>query len=156
MNELQVLERELQAVEQRAKTLSTMEGRLRAEADLLSCLNALKVYGYKLPDVPVDQIARLWERGLEEYIALYGMDVIKLAVMRFAENDEREYRAFPTIPDIKAMCRKLGKNPRAEYAKRQQDAIIQRMKEEREEQVKMWLTPEKEAELDATYKGVSE
>lgn len=154
MNELQVLERELQQVEQRQKELSTMEGRLRAEADLLSCLNALKVYGYRLPDAPVDQVARLWERGLEEYIALYGMDLIKLAVMKFAENDAREYKSFPTIPDIKAVCKRLGKNPKAEYAKRQQDAIIQRMKEEREEQVRMWLTPEREAELDAAYKGV--
>lgn len=154
MNELQVLERELQACDARQKELATMAGKLRAEADMLSCLNALKAYGYRLPDVQPDQIARLWERGLEEYIVLYGMDVIKLAIMQYAENDDREYKAFPTIPEIKAVCKRMGRNPKAEYARRQHEAIVKRMTEEREEQVQAWLTPEKEAMLDASFEAM--
>ena len=152
MNELRVLERELQEVESREKELATMAGRLRAEAEILSCLNALVAYGYKLPDVPADQIARLWERGLEEYIALYGMNLIKLAVVRFAETDERPYHDFPTISDIKAVCKKLGRNPKAEYAKRQQEQMIERMKEERQIEIREMLTPEKEREYDERWR----
>lgn len=154
MNELLNLEKELQAVDARKKKLATAAGKLQAEAEILSCLNALRAYGYKTPDVPLDQVARLWERGLEEYIAVYGMDLIKLAVMRFAENDEREYRAFPAIPDIKAVCRKLGRNPKVEYGRRQHEAIVARVKEEQEEQLKAWLTPEKEAELDERFEAL--
>ena len=151
MNELLVLERELKAVDERQKMLSTTAGRLQAEAEILTCLQVLGAYGYKAPDYPQDQLARLWERGLEEYIALYGMPLIKLAVKHFAENDDREYRAFPTIQDIKTVCKKLGRNPRAEYGKRKLDEAVAKLQQEQEEQLQMWLTPEREKELDEEY-----
>ena len=118
---IQSIQKELDEVEKRRELLSTPEGLAEADKEMTSLLNAFVMAGYTLPKVQsFRQLASFWRVGLCEEIALYGMPLLKKAAFEFIKEDQREYRACPTIADIKAMCMKMGKNPRAEMARYKQ------------------------------------
>ena len=107
-------------VESRAKFMETAQGKIRSAERMTVIFAALDGYGYKIGTDDVLTKARLWVDALADEIALFGFDAIEAAVKSFAKNDHRQYKGCPTVSDIILECRKLGRNPRAEMARREQ------------------------------------
>ena len=107
-------------IDRRRAYLETTEGRLRAADHFIAMFKVMAILGYRLDDSEKMLKAKLWCDLMSEEIAVYGFDIIEQAFKNFASHDLRDYRAFPMPSDIKAECKKLGKNPKAELGRRRQ------------------------------------
>lgn len=139
MNEIQIINNRIAEMEKRQATISTPQGMARVEKEIITIFGVLVAYGYKMPDADEMLMAKVWGASLKEYFILYGSGTVKRAVMNFAENDTRDYKAFPTVAEIIAEAKKIGVNPKAELAKlkaREEEERIER--EHKEEYEKLW------------------
>ena len=144
MNELAVmtdneLTKALHDVELRECALQTSKGQEKAAEMMLEVLKMIEAAGYPAKS-DLASMAMAWVMLLREQIALYSMAVIREAACEFIMSDIREYKQFPSVGQIADTCNRIGKNPRAEVARRREEAIAEQMKAERQ------------AELDALPK----
>lgn len=148
MNEIQIINNRIAEMEKRQATISTPQGMASVEKEIITIFGVLVAYGYKMPDADEMLMAKVWGASLKEYFILYGSGTVKRAVMNFAENDTRDYKAFPTVAEIIAEAKKIGVNPKAELAKlkaKQEEEAIEM--EHKKEYEKLWeeLPEEKKA-----------
>ena len=127
MNDLMLVEKEVAEVERRAAELATREGRLDVTQRMLEVFGVLETFGYRPPEGNGVHIASSWVAVLEEYIAVYGMDVIKKAVIEFVKTDSRSFKGWPVPSDLIQAIKKVGgKDPRLVKAK-----LVQQQREEK-------------------------
>ena len=117
------LQRRIMEIDRRREKLGTVKGRIEAEDNFAKIFKYLKVYGYKADIEGKEEESlrtKIWLRSLSDEIAVYGFGGIWEAIESFVNSDTREYRPMPMPADIIAACRKLGRNPKAEMARREQ------------------------------------
>lgn len=150
-NEIILAKRAIEAQAERERAMLTTRGRDEYKREILIIIGALEGLGYKLPDVDVDLMAKLWGYELKEYVIAFGMGAVKQAVMSFAANDTREYHQYPSVGQIIAEIKEHNQDPRAIIARKEYDEIVRRMEEEQEREFEASITPEIRAALDALY-----
>lgn len=121
LSEQDLLER-AKAADFRADYLKTEEGQKEAMMAMLNEFAYLRAYGYRF-EGDAKRKAVIWAEALSECISVYGYEKVSEAVRSFANSDLRDFRAFPMPSDIIAECKKLGRNPKAELARREQERI---------------------------------
>lgn len=123
------LEAEVANIEKREASLKTIEGQKRATGMMLDVLRVIEASGYQ-PKADLAEMAAVWVSAMKDQIAVYRFQGIHEAVMEFIKTDTREYKQFPSVGQIINLCNQLGRNPRAELARRNQEIAEKRMSEE--------------------------
>lgn len=154
MNELTTLsdaelDKEIENIKEREVALKTKAGRDYIVVKMRECIGLLETWGYRF-DGDEMALARLWAEGLQEEFVRLGADGIQLAVRRWAETDESEYRSFPKIPWIAKACGLIGGDPRVEKGRRVQAEAERKIEEEHKAEMERYKKehPEEWAKID--------
>lgn len=137
MNELMTNDELMLAVrdvEKREASLMTVEGQKRAAGMMLDVLRMIESAGYTPKADPVD-MAMVWVMAMREQIAAYRFEVIREAAMEFITKDASEYKMFPSAGQIIDICNRMGKNPRAELARRKAAERVADIEQERADEL---------------------
>lgn len=133
---------EVNDIDRRKAKLKTAHGLEEATHKMLGILRGIEASGYPTK-TDIAEMAFTWTSAMSEQIAVYRIEGIKKAVMEFIRTDTREYKQFPSIGQIIDICEKIGMNPRAELARREQEEYERLIKAERDTEL---------ASLPADYK----
>lgn len=131
MNELTI---EVNNIARREASLKTAEGQKRATGMMLNVLRVIEAAGYE-PKSDLAEMAVVWVNAMKEQIAVYRFEIIEKAVLEYIQTDTREYKQFPSVGQIIDICNRIGKNPKAELAKREQEERERQMIAERDEEL---------------------
>lgn len=152
MNEIEVLNSKIYAMDIRASEISKVEGKKKVKAELVQLFAVLNAAGYKAPEGDAKLMADVWYRTLAPYIVTYGYDIIPASAWEFISQDSREVKTFPKPSDyINAIKQIGGMNPKVELARlkaKQVEDEIER--QHREEYAKLWeeLPEDKKREME--------
>lgn len=154
-NKLQELTEKVKAMDYRKEELKTKEGKTKAKKELIELMMILQAAGYKPPDCNGAVLANVWLKVLEEYLVMYGYEIIPASAWEFISNDDRDVKTFPKPSDyIKAIKQIGGLNPKVELARLKAKMVEDEIeREHREEYAKLWdaIPEDKKAEM---LKGV--
>lgn len=140
---MDLTERAICEVAQRNATISTPDGRKKAEQYMIGQFEYLRMCGYRIPDTNYKIMAKVWVESLRDYIVTYGFPVITESVKTFVKTDTNQYRQMPNPAQIIEVAKSIGKNPIAEQKRRELDAVAERMRAEVDEKARAELDDEK-------------
>lgn len=128
------LETRIAEVQERERSVITQEGYGFLISKMRELIGLLQTWGYKA-DIDENSLATLWANSLKDEFVMLGVIGMKQAVMMWAQRDESPYRVFPKVAWIKDACKELGGNPKAEKARREQEARERQMEEDHKKQM---------------------
>lgn len=151
-HQIELLNSKIKSMEFRETEIKTPEGQNRAKVELLQFFEVLKAAGYKDPEADPGLMAKVWLKVLEEYIVLYGYEIIPASAWEFISTDDREVKTFPKPSDyIKAIKQIGGLNPKVELARLKAKQVEDEVeRKHREEYAKLWdaLPEDKKREME--------
>ncbi|MBR0085667.1 MAG: hypothetical protein IJL97_03860 [Lachnospiraceae bacterium] len=147
------LETRIAEVQERERSVMTQEGYGFLISKMRELIGLLQTWGYKA-DIDENSLATLWANSLRDEFVMLGVIGMKQAVMMWAQRDESPYRVFPKVAWIADACKELGGNPRAEKARREQEARELQLEKDHKKQMehyakthpREWARIEAEAE----------
>lgn len=139
MNDLTVLtdaeiDSKINSIDKRKADLQTSQGQGFLMSKMRECIGWLQTIGYKF-EGDESVLARMWADSLKDEFARIGEAGIKNAVMKWASEDNSEYRVFPKVAWIKETCEGMGENPWVEKGKRALKEAERQMEEEHQKEI---------------------
>lgn len=150
VSDLELGEMEI-AIKQRAKKISTKEGKTESQLWAIKMIDYIMISGYKLPSVDKELMAKAYADQLADAIIIYGYDAIARVVKEWVKKDDREFKQFPTSGTILAEVKETLGNPIAEIARRNHEAKVEQMVERERKELMKGVTEEHLEELKRRY-----